>query len=375
LQDYLFDAKFEQKLDRIEYQIAYRNGLLNLKTLEFRAGIKASDYLTKTLDYDYEKATAEHKAKVRHELLKICNMNEIQLQYYLSVFGAALTGDASKVQEYWNMRGQKASNGKSVVLEALTDILPIYVKSIDSKVMELNRPNRHKAVAEWRGKRVVWANEMSKKEQDGEFIKLLSDGTSVEFQVMYGTTDDMPIRFKMFFVSNNTMQVNCDAAVKRRMRMMQFDSKFVDDIEDNYEKCEFKKDRSFKDHLSTTYKFALSELLFEYSKKFWDDGFNLKAVPVEWKAEAEEVAADNNELNDFIDTYYEFEAGVKTLKTEIEEHWSRAKDKITLRTFKDALRALGKEFKYDSHEFISGRKGRGYWTGIKIRVEPDGDEE
>ena len=179
----------------------------------------------------------------------------------------------------------------------------------------------------------------------------------------------------MFFVSNNTMQVNCDAAVKRRMRMMQFDSKFVDDIEDNYEKCEFKKDRSFKDHLSTTYKFALSELLFEYSKKFWDDGFNLKAVPVEWKAEAEEVAADNNELNDFIDTYYEFEAGVKTLKTEIEEHWSRAKDKITLRTFKDALRALGKEFKYDSHEFISGRKGRGYWTGIKIRVEPDGDEE
>jgi len=333
--------------------------------------LKKSDYLTKTIPYDYEKSTEEHRNKVRHELLKICNMNEKQLEYYLSVFGSALTGDASKIQEFWNLRGQKASNGKSVILEALTAILPIYVKSIDTKIMELNASNRHKTIATWRGQRILWGNEMSNKKQDGELMKLLTDGTSVEFQVMYGTTDDMPITFKLFFVSNNTMNVNCDAGIKRRLRMMQFDSKFLDNIDDNYEKHEFKKDKTFKDKLTTTYKFALMDLLFSYSKMFLDDGYNLKPIPVEWKEEADDVAQDNNEFYDFIEQHYEFETGVKTLKKDIEDLWVLCKCKIDMRNFKDALRGMGKEFKHDSHEFITGRRGRGYWTGIKVREVVD----
>jgi hypothetical protein len=155
------------------------------------------------------------------------------------------------------------------------------------------------------------------------------------------------------------------------MKMMQFDSKFVDDIVDNPAKREFKKDTSFGELLTTTYKFALMDVIFAYSKLFVDEKHKLKAIPVEWKAETDDAAADNNDLNDFIETYYEIVPGVKTLKRDIESMWSHSKSKIEPRIFKDALRALNVEFSYSSTEYIE-KVGRGFWTGIKVRRITEG---
>jgi hypothetical protein len=374
LQDYLFDSQFENKLDSIPYKIAYKNGIMDLKTLEFRTGIRSTDFITKTIPYNYEEGKKEDIIKIKKELLKICNMNEAHLEYYLSTLGYSLTGDASKIQEFYCLRGQKASNGKSVVFEALTEIMSSYVLKLESTIFETTYSNRHKEIARWRGVRIAWVNELSTKKQDENEIKNLADGTAISYKVMYGTMDIMPITFKAFIISNNTLTINADNGIKRRLKMFQLDSEFVADIEDDYETCRFKKDTSFGMLLQTEYKFALMDLLYSYSKKFVDDGYKLKPYPNDWKEESNAVVEDNNDVNDFIMDRFDFDdISATTSKAGVENQLKLFKNGLTMKHFKDALASMRLKAKYDSQKRVGNKKG--FWLGIKIREVVEEIEE
>ena len=91
-----------------------------------------------------------------------------------------------KLQEFYYILGQKASNGKSAIFEALTDIMPCYVKRIESNTFEIKKSQLHKEIATWKGIRIGWANELSKNKQDAELIKNVADGTAIKYKVMYG---------------------------------------------------------------------------------------------------------------------------------------------------------------------------------------------
>lgn len=366
LETYLYDGQFDTKLDATPYVMAYKNGIMDLKTLKFRKGLKQTDYLTHTIPYNYEPSADKDRAFIRHELLKICNYNESHLEYYLSVIGHALTGDASKIQELWCLRGQTASNGKSVIFEALTSIIPNYVVKMESDIWDENYGSRHKEIATWRGIRIGWLNEMSKKKKDENALKDMSDGKQTRYKVMYGEMATMMIMLKLFIVSNTTIELDADGGVARRIQMMQLDSKFLADVKDDYEKKVFARDTSFGLRLTNEYKFALMDLLFEYSKKFYDDKFKLKPMPIEWKNDTNEVIEFNSEMRDWIDLNFEFIANAKITRTEMEMRLtSYNKFGINKKEFKDVLKAMGKVVAYNSQEYLNGIKG--VWVGIKFR--------
>jgi len=200
LKDYLYDGEFFSKLDICKYKVAYKNGILDLRTLIFKEGLTSSDMLTQTIPYNYEKASDELISEIKSEIKKICNNNETHLEYYLSTLGYAMTGDSSKLQEFYYIIGQKASNGKSVIFEELSNIIPCYAKKIESNSFEFKNPNIHKEIATWKGVRIGWLNELTKGKQDAEIIKQVADGTGIKYKVMYGTSDVMPITFKTFIV-------------------------------------------------------------------------------------------------------------------------------------------------------------------------------
>ena len=364
LQEYLHDSIFENKLDTIPYKMAYKNGIMDLKTSIFRNGILSTDYLTRTIQYDYKESTKEEQEEVKKELLKICNMNSGHLDYYLSSLGYALTGDASRLQQFYAIRGQSASNGKSVIFEALTKILPNYVLKLESNIMELNYGSRHKEVATWKGVRIAWINELSRKKQDENEIKNLSDGTALRFKVNYGEMDTMPITLKLFIVSNNTLNINADAGIARRLKMMQFNSQFIDGIEDNYETCEFEKKDNFIKDLCTKYKYSLMDLLYSYSKIFVNDNYKLKPYPKEWQEDSNDVVNDNNELHQYLKDNLEFGLNLEAGKKEVDEVITSFKKEIKMADFKDALSSLKVNYKYDSQKGFAGGKGK--WTGFKV---------
>jgi hypothetical protein len=371
LSEGLYDSEFEQKLDNNKYKVAFKNGIMDLKTGEFRHGLLPEDYITKTVPFNYEKALEADKALVRKELKKICNNNEEHLNYYLSTFGYAISGDSSKLQNFWFLRGQKASNGKSVLFEALTGILPNYVIQIDSDIFESTYGSRHKEMASWGGVRLGWVNEVSKKKQDVEFMKKLADGTPQPYKVMYGCMSVMPISFKLFFVSNHTLSFDADNGFNRRLIMEQLDSDFVDDLEEDDEaNCRFVKDRSFGEKLQTTYKHALLDLIFDYAKAFVDDGYNLKPYPNDWKEETKETIGSNSDFPTWFEDNFVIGEGLQASKKMVEDRLSSytfAHKGVVLK-LKDELKRMGVKYKYDSQERCCGEKTKGIYTGFTIKV-------
>lgn len=310
LTDYLWVSGFNENLDTNIYQIAFKNGIFDLRTGEFREGLFPTDFITKTLPYNYEDPNESDISKVRNELKKICNYNDTHLSYYLSILGYALTGDAMRQQEFYYLRGQKAGNGKSVIFEALDDILPIYSMKMESDVFNENNSNRHKEIATWSGMRIAWANEIGVKKLDREFLKDVSDGTKIKYKPLYKESEYMPINFKAFIVSNNTISFDSDEGIKRRLRLGQMDSEFIEGLEaDDIPNCRFIKDTEFGKKLRFEYKFGLLHLLFQSAKKYVDDSFKLSPYPTDWKEEAKEVVASNDDFKDWFLSTFDFGAG------------------------------------------------------------------
>jgi hypothetical protein len=310
LTDYLWVSGFNENLDTNIYQIAFKDGIFDLRTGQFRLGLFPTDFITKTLPYNYEAPNESDISKVRNELKKICNYNDTHLAYYLSILGYALTGDAMRQQEFYYLRGQKAGNGKSVIFEALDDILPIYSMKMESDVFNENNSNRHKEIATWAGMRIAWANEIGLKKLDREFLKDVSDGTKIKYKPLYKDSEYMPINFKAFIVSNNTISFDSDEGIKRRLRLGQMDSEFVEGLEaDDIPNCRFIKDTEFGKKLRFEYKFGLLHLLFQSAKKYVDDSFKLSPYPSDWKEEAKEVVASNDEFKDWFLGIFEFGTG------------------------------------------------------------------
>jgi hypothetical protein len=354
--------------------VAYANGVKDLKTGIFRKELRCDDYLTKTIPYDYKESTPDERRWVRNELKKICNYNEAHLEYYLSFLGYSMTGDASIIQKFVSIVGEKASNGKSVIFEALMNIIPCYIKKLGSDVFEeATSSQRHKIIAELNGVRIAWINEITKKTQDREFMKDIADGTIVPYKVMYGTTADMIVTFKTFLIGNHKMTIKSDNGIQRRFIHYQLDSDFTDDItEDDYDKKIFKKDTQFRTKLETTYKYALMDIIYDYAKQFVKDGNILKPYPTEWLAEVKETCKQNNKFEMFIEEKLEigedFEISNIDLTNQIKYYYN-SRDVMLLKDIKSSFKSARIKFEYNSQkeETIDKIKKKGFWTGFKLK--------
>ena len=361
LQEYLYIKDFYNMLDNHIYKIAYKNGILDLTTLIFRNGIYAEDYLSSTLNFDYEIPNQTEIDWVNFELKKICNFNDSHLAYYKSVLGYALTGDSSKIQEFFYLCGQTASNGKSTILEALQEILPLYVDKAPSNALDENNTKLHKVIGTWKNKRILWTNELSEKKKDPNLIKCIGDGTSLSYEKLYDTNKIMNILFKLFMVSNFTLDIKMDNGIKRRLRHMQMDSEFIDTNENNFDKKIFIKDKTFLNKITTQYKHALLHVLFLESKRFFETN-TLCDFPIEWKIETENVVNTNDTFKDFWEDHFEVGKDFYCYKDEFKEIIDSYDGKIKI---KDELKRLKIDVVYDKTKMIN--KQRGFWLGIKSR--------
>jgi phage/plasmid-associated DNA primase len=364
LSDYLYDAEFVASLDNGLYKLAFQNGILDLKTCQFREGIRQDDLLTKCIPHEYIKPKDKDVQWVRNKLKQICNWNESHLEYYLSMLGYALTGDSTKEQNFWYLLGQTAENGKSIIFEVLESIMPNYVRKGIPNILDMKADLR-KEIATWRGLKILWLNELSQSMKDQDVVKALCDGTSMSYNRLYTTEAEMmPISFKMIAVSNNSINIKGDAGVKRRFKVLQLSSQFKEEYkQDNPDKLEFTRDKDLGETLMTKYKDALLYLLATYSKKYAEEK-KLAEYPADWKEESDEQMESNNEFEEwFLDTF-EFHPDHFITKKEFDSIINCTKFKGY--KVKDELRRMKKYFKYNSQEKgPNSGKSKGKWYGFK----------
>ena len=365
----LIDNEFNKKLDCNLYCLAFKNGVLNLKTLEFRNGIKYDDYITETLPYDYSKTrNKKNEEYVLEQLKKIYNYNDSHLNYYLSTLGHALTGDAEKEKAIYFLVGQKGNNGKTLFLDVLKDIMPTYCVKTDSKILVEGFAKKHKYLVALKGKRIAWFEEWDDKAKiDIKMLKEIADGKHITNEVMYGTQELINLLCKMYGISNHTLNMNADGGVSNRYRQVQHNSHFSLDYEDDVDKLQFKMNKDLADELRYKYYMDIINILIDYSNKYCKNG--LEEMPDEFKIATQETLEVNNKFQEWFDDNCEVGEKYKTSKKQIVEKLQ----KRDFKSIKDELIRIG--YKYDSQVqiYIDNKRHKGGWSGFRIKEE--GDDE
>lgn len=312
LSSLILDKKFASNLDSKKDIWAFKNGVLNLKNRAFRKGFRSDDYLTTHLDFDYSDNFDETKlAYLKEQFKKVLNYNEEHLNYFMSIIGACMTGNADKLKQmYFGVDGCDGigNNGKTNTLSIFNDIFNCYIYKTNKTFLEATNTKVHKQLAMMKGKRLVWADEWGKGLPNYELLKIIADGLKCENEVMYGTSEDILIMFKMFILTNHTPNLSSDeSAVYNRFRQITFGSHFDTQgitIEENVENLQFIADVNMRDNIVNNYKNEMIAWVLEYSNKFLID-FKLPTIPEKFVNDTKETKNANDKFKKIIDEDYE----------------------------------------------------------------------
>ena len=385
LQILLLDNNFIKKFDKTEFKFVFQNGIYDLKNKTFRKDILKEEYITKTLPYDYNpEINKENRDWILKQLLKICNMNEKHLEYYLSIIAYCLCGVPHLEQEIYCLIGQGASNGKTIALEALIEIFSIYITKGDTKIFESDFTKKHKFALDFIDKtnRIIICNEFDdKKEVDSKYFKEIADGETTAIEIMHGTKITEKINAKPFIIGNYTLKFDKqDKGIERRYKHLQFNTKFLDkdDLdEEDPENLQFWKDKTFKQKLIDK-KNEFIDIIIEYANKYYING-KLPEIPDEFKEEQNEVLNCNN---DFINWFDDLNKNIG------DDEWCSAKDLFDLynsyandynleklaknRNLIDKMKQLNK-YKYQRQKMVNKMKGA--FKGFSINKEQEEDNQ
>jgi len=359
LKTILYEDDFYLKLDNNPYQIAFQNGLYDIRNKKFTYGYTDLDYITKTIPYDYEEPTAQQLQFVKNVIYKICNCNQQHLNYYLGVLGQALLGDPELEKALYFCVGHGGNNGKTLILDTLSIIMPNYVSKIDRKTFEKGYSKSHKHLTGTKGKRICYVEELSKKAQDIEMLKEIADGKTIKNEILFGTDETINIMFKLIFLSNNHANLTVDGGIENRFRQLSHYSKFnKDTVEDNYDKLDFVQDKTLADKLKSEYKFALITLILDAAHNYTIT--KKLIIPDEF------IEATNNalEINDEVKCWFnencEVGTDFKCSKKDIESALTRP-----LREIQSEISRIT-NLKYIKDLRFSHTPVRGGWKGFKI---------
>ncbi len=368
----LYDHTFFDKLDASPHIIAFKNGIWDLELGQLR-DIYITDYISQTLDFNYTPSHQELQDEVLEALKKICNNKQENLDYYLSIIAQSFTGLAQKEKSLYFMIGEGGNNGKTTFFEALTDIMPIYAYKTDSELIEKHGKDKHKYLAGLKGKRFVWLDEMVKeKKLDEKMLKLLGEGTSIDYKVMYGETASLKNRFKLFMITNHEPNFKTDGGLNNRTRVLKFDSTFSKDFEeDNYDNLEFMVDNDIADKWRTTHKLAIIDIIFKYAKDYYTDGLKLKPIPSEFQKETNDLLESNDSFRLWFDENFEIVPNSKCSRVEVESRLEPDKNGKRGKNPRSDMKRIG--FPYKSSLYIGtdedGKKIQGGYEGFRLKIQ------
>lgn len=371
---YLRDDDFEDLLDTNIYSIAFQDGLLCLKTLHFRKGFLASDYISNTIAYPYAKPSLKELDFVKYEIRKICNCNDYHMKCILMVLGMAFCGDAQRIQKFWTIIGQKASNGKTLIFNALNAICPHLVVKLDQKFYLTSFTTRHKSIPTLKNALIAYVNDQPDKVVETDVLKDFRDAGYTLFPKMYGESERLLVKFKVFIISNYSMRYSVvDNGLTRSAQTILLDSVFKEEAEkDDFETRIFKANLGLAKEMQTTYKYALLDLIFSYSKQFCDKNYTLFEWPADWTKENSQVMNDNDPFRNWFDDNFQLgpESTHSITREALDEVCFQWKDKFSVR---DKLKSYNIAFRYECDEKRRGATKKGVYYGFKY-IEPVKDD-
>jgi len=244
-----YDAEFLDRLDMNPMLLGCENGVLDFEKGCFREGLP-DDYVSTTtgLMYDETALDSEEAAPIRGEIEKFMQMlftEPAKCEYMWEHLSAVLVG--TNDNQLFNIYNGEGSNGKSKLVELMTEVLGAYkgvvpVSLVTSKRTTIGSVSPE--IAKLKPCRYAVMQEPSKGDTLNEgILKELTGGDPITGRGLYQDSVDFVPQFSLAVCCNQMFQIKSDDhGTWRRMGVVNYTSSFMDHPDPN-NPLHFKKDK------------------------------------------------------------------------------------------------------------------------------------
>ena len=367
LTEYLYEDKFNEKIDYNIGFLSFKNGILDLKTGVFRNGLLPEDYISFTLDFDYKENTVGKNSFVWKQFKKVLNNNDEHLDYFMSLVGHSFTGESALVKAmYFMIDGSgdsKGDNGKSFLFKIFENVMGDYVAKPTSSLLEKNNAKVHKQIAGLKGKRFIYMEEFPQKAINCDLMKELGDGGKMNNEVMFGTMEKINIIGMFFALSNHTPKLDAnESAGYNRYKEVSFKSHFDrtgDREEENEDELEYIADTGIGARIVNEYRDEVIGLILQYAMRFYKSG--IPTTPIAF-LQAEQATKSSND--EFLNWFEDFIEGNE--EDRIAEKVLSIKSGMNVKKVRKGMTRIGYKYQKDLCGLGTDGLGKYYKGGYEL---------
>lgn len=243
--------------------IAFKNGIFDIGTKEFRIPLK-SDFIINTINYDYDPLIT---TDIAFNFVSSFLSNTEDVHALLWFLASAL--DSRIPNDKFTFLTGNGCNGKTCLLSLISLCFDRYHCSFEANLFfkyNENPSNPRPELESILNANIATSSELPMKTKtfNAEILKKFCGGADyITYRPLYGKTKTVKLKTKFILACNDLPSIEMDAAVSRRMNIIDFNLKFVENPVHEYER---KKIKNFEDFISTniTLRQSLFNLLLTY---------------------------------------------------------------------------------------------------------------
>ena len=301
-----YNENFYKIIDQNKDLLGFENGVLDLRTLEFRPGVCA-DYISLSTGYEYKKYNKDDPEYIDlMNLIKQILPHPETRHFTMKSLSSCLDGHNRDENFYiWSGKGGQGGSGKSTIMNLMSKGLGEYaiespISLLTSKRESSNSPNP--ALAATRNKRLIVMQEPGSNDIiENATLKLLTGGDLISTRELFGTQIEFYLHGKIFQVCNRIPSISeVDGGTIRRLKITEFISRFVENPDPEKVKdgiYEFKINNELKTKLES-YKPVFMSILIDYYKIYREEGLK---PPEPVIIVTKRYENNNNTMKTFID--------------------------------------------------------------------------
>ena len=253
-----YDGEFVRSMDTHKHLLCFNNGVVDFKNKIFRDGYP-EDYITKTtrinyVPYDLKNLEIKEMSDEIEDFMKKLFPIDDLFTYMWDHLASCLIG--SNKNQTFNVYHGSGSNGKSIIADLMSVTLGEYKGTVPITLVTEKRGligGTSDEVLKLKGVRYAVMQEPSKDVKLNEGImKELTGGDPIQARGLYSESEIFEPQFNLVVCTNNLFDIESnDDGTWRRIRKVDFLSKFIDEGEDHTDDTQYiyTKDKSLKDKL------------------------------------------------------------------------------------------------------------------------------
>ena len=297
---YYYDESFIKNLNSKKHLVPFENGVFDLIKREFRK-TKKEDWINLILGYNYDPKVDNPEV---HQFIKQILPNKRVRDYVLKKMSECLNGDIPNTN--FLMFIGDGANGKSQLLNLMKATMGELAEKVEVTLLTRKRNNANESNSEkikLMNKRFAFLSEP----EDGEkinigLLKELTGSEEIVARGLYQESVSFVMETKLFLACNDLPEIKGeDTALWRRIRVVDFPSRFVDDPK---EPGEFKIDRTLPSRMreDPSWRQTFINVLLDY---YYQDILE----PEEVKVKTNEYRQENSDFYNWLEENVEYKEG------------------------------------------------------------------